>query len=103
MMHYPPFGAMANLIIRSSREEEAITKSAALGRLLSPAPEGVKVMGPAPAAVARVKTEYRFQMLLKTSSRARLNEILGEVRAFVAAEKWGPTTLAIDVDPMTLL
>ncbi len=103
MMHYPPFGAMANVIVRSSKEDEAISKSAALGRLLSPAPEGVKVMGPAPAAVARVKTEYRFQMLLKTASRARLIEVLGEIRKFVAAEKWNPTMLAIDVDPVTLL
>jgi primosomal protein N' (replication factor Y) len=71
--------------------------------LLSPAPEGVKVLGPAPAAVARVKTEYRFQMLLKTANRARLNEVLGLVRAFTAAEKWNPAMLAIDVDPMTLL
>ncbi len=103
MMSYPPFGAMANVIIRSSKEEEAIAKSAAIGRLMSPAPDGVKVLGPAPAAVARVKTEYRFQMLLKTSSRARLNEVLAEIRKFTTAEKWNPTTLAIDVDPMTLL
>ncbi|MEO8097793.1 MAG: primosomal protein N' [Acidobacteriota bacterium] len=103
LMHYPPFGALANVIIRSSKEEEAISRSAALGRLLSPAPEGVKVLGPAPAAVARVKTEYRFQVLLKTQSRVRLNEVLSEIRRFAAAEKWNPTMLAIDVDPVTLL
>jgi primosomal protein N' (replication factor Y) len=103
MMSYPPFGAMANVIIRSSKEEDAISKSAAIGRLMSPAPEGIKVLGPAPAAVARVKTEYRFQMLLKTHSRPRLNEVLNEIRKFAAAEKWNPTALAIDVDPLTLL
>ena len=103
MMSYPPFGAMANVVVRSSKEEDAISKSAALGRLMSPAPEGIKVLGPAPAAVARVKTEYRFQMLLKTHSRPRLNEVLNEIRKFAAAEKWNPTTLAIDVDPLTLL
>jgi primosomal protein N' (replication factor Y) (superfamily II helicase) len=103
MMSYPPFGALANLIIRSTKEEEALAHSAALGRLLSPAPEGVKVLGPAPAAVARVKTEYRFQMLLKTHSRARLNEILGEIRQFASDQRWSPTALAIDVDPVTLL
>ena len=84
-------------------EEEALARSAALGRLLNPAPEGVRVMGPAPAAVSRMKNEYRFQMLLKTASRKRLSEVLGEPRRFAAAEKWGPTALAIDVDPMTLL
>jgi primosomal protein N' (replication factor Y) len=103
MMSYPPFGAMANLVIRSTREEDALTRSGALGRMLQPAPEGVKVLGPAPAAVARLKNEFRFQMLLKTSSRARLSQILAEVRHFTAAEHWPPVSLLIDVDPMTLL
>jgi primosomal protein N' len=50
-----------------------------------------------------VKSEYRYQMLLKTSSRKRLGELLSQIRRFAAAEKWGPANLAIDVDPMTLL
>ena len=103
LMYYPPFGALANIIIRSTNEEDALKRSAALGRLLNPAPEGVRVMGPAPAPVLRVKSEYRYQVLLKTVGRKRLSEVLGEVRRFAAAEKWGPANLAIDVDPMTLL
>jgi len=103
LMYYPPFGALANIIVRSTNEEDALARSAALGRLLNPAPEGVRVMGPAAAPVLRVKSEYRYQMLLKTASRKRLGEVLAEVRRFAAAEKWGPANLAIDVDPMTLL
>jgi primosomal protein N' (replication factor Y) len=103
LMYYPPFGALANIIVRSTNEEDALTRSAALGRLLNPAPEGVRIMGPAAAPVLRVKSEYRYQMLLKTASRKRLGEVLAQVRRFAAAEKWGPANLAIDVDPMTLL
>jgi len=103
LMWYPPFGALANVVVRAAREEEALTRSGALGRMLQPAPEGVKILGPAPAAVARLKNEYRFQMLIKTSSRARLGEILGELRRFAAAERWPAASLLIDVDPMTLL
>jgi primosomal protein N' (replication factor Y) len=103
LMWYPPFGALANVVVRSVREEEALTRSAALGRLLDPPPQGIKVLGPAPAAMARLKTEYRYQMLLKAPSRKRLNEVLQEVRRFTASERWNPTSLLIDVDPMTLL
>jgi len=103
LMYYPPFGSLANIIIRSTNEEDALSRSAALGRLLSPAPEGVRVMGPAPAPVLRVKSEYRYQVLLKTASRKRLSEVLADIRRFATAEKWGPANLAIDVDPMTLL
>jgi len=103
LMYYPPFGSLANIIIRSTNEEDALSRSAALGRLLNPPPEGVRVMGPAPAPVLRVKSEYRYQVLLKTASRKRLSEVLGDIRRFATAEKWGPANLAIDVDPMTLL
>ena len=102
-LSYPPFTALANIIVQGRNEEEALSRSAALGRLLQPAPEGVRVMGPAPAPVARIKNEYRYQMLLKTATRKRLNEILGDLRRFAAAEKWSATALVIDVDPMTLL
>jgi primosomal protein N' (replication factor Y) (superfamily II helicase) len=103
LMHYPPFAALANVIVRGPREEEALARSAALGRLLNPAGEGVKILGPATASLARLKNEYRYQMLIKTSSRKKLNEILGQVREFAAAEKWNPTSLVIDVDPITIL
>jgi primosomal protein N' (replication factor Y) len=100
---YPPFAALANVIVQGRDEEEALSRSAALGRVLQPAPEGVRVLGPAAAAVARIKNEYRFQMLLKAATRKRLNQILCELRRFATAEKWNPTSLMIDVDPMTLL
>ncbi len=103
LMHYPPFSALANVIVRGTKEEEALARSAALGRLLNPPPEGVKILGPATASLARLKNEYRYQMLIKASNRKRLNEVLGQVRAYAAAEKWNPPSLVIDVDPMTIL
>jgi primosomal protein N' (replication factor Y) (superfamily II helicase) len=103
MMSYPPFGVMANIIVRGPRQEEALERSAALARLIGPAPEGVRVMGPAAAALARLKNEYRYQMLLKSASRKRLNEIVGELRRFATAEKWGAAALVADIDPVTLL
>ena len=42
-------------------------------------------------------------MLLKSASRKVLNEAIVTLQRFAAAEKWNPTNLAIDVDPVTLL
>jgi primosomal protein N' (replication factor Y) len=102
-MSYPPFSSLASVVVRAAKEEEALSRSAALGRLLVPPPEGVRVLGPAAAAVARLKNEYRYQMLIKASTRKKLALALAELRAFAHAEKWNPTSLVIDVDPMTLL
>jgi primosomal protein N' (replication factor Y) len=103
LMAYPPFAALASVIVRGANEEDALSRSAALGRLLQPPPDGVRVLGPAAAALARLKNEYRYQMLLKAATRARLNEVLTDLRRFAHGEKWNPTSLVIDVDPVTLL
>ena len=103
MMAYPPYAALANVIVRGAREEEALARSTALARLLQPPAEGLRVIGPAAASIARVKNEYRYQMLLKSASRKLLNETIVTLQRFAAAEKWNPTNLAIDVDPVTLL
>jgi primosomal protein N' (replication factor Y) len=102
-MSYPPFGALANVWVRAPSEEEAMARSGALARSIQPAPEGVRVLGPAAAAMVRLKNEYRYQMLLKSASRKRLNEVLQRLRGFALEEKWNATALVIDVDPVTMM
>ena len=103
LMRYPPFSALANVLVRSQKQEEALELSTSLGRLLDPAPEGLKVLGPAEAPVPKLKTEFRYQLLIKAANRKRLNETLREVQRFTREKKWNPTALVIDVDPLTLL
>jgi primosomal protein N' (replication factor Y) len=103
MMHYPPFTAMANLMVRSEKQEEALRLSTELGRLLTPAPEKTRVMGPAEAPVPRLMNEFRYQLLIKSTSRKALNELLVRARDFALNHKWPATALVIDVDPMTLM
>src|SRR5579875_565811 len=102
-MSYPPFAALANVFVRAPGEEEARSRSAALARSVQPPPEGVRVLGPAAAAVARLKNEYRYQMLVKANSRKRLNEVLQRLRAFALQEKWSAAALVIDVDPASTM
>jgi primosomal protein N' (replication factor Y) len=103
MMLYPPFSAMANVLVRSEKKEMAMRMSADLGLLLNPPPEKLRVMGPAEAPVPRLKNEYRYQFLIKASSRKALNELLQRIRSFAQERKWGATALVIDVDPLTLM
>ncbi len=63
----------------------------------------MKILGPAPAPVLRIKTDFRYQMLVKTASRKRLGEVLTVIRRFAAERKWGTAAMAIDVDPISLL
>ena len=102
-MSYPPFTAMANVLVRSEKKELALRMSGELGMLLTPPPEKLRVMGPAEAPVPRLKAEYRYQLLIKSASRIALNALLQKVRAFAIERKWPATALVIDVDPLSLL
>ncbi len=102
-MRYPPFSAMANLLVRSEKQEAALRMSGDLGQFLTPPPEQLKIMGPAEAPVPRLKNEYRYQFLIKAVNRAALSELLHRVRHFALERKWGATALVIDVDPVTLM
>jgi primosomal protein N' (replication factor Y) (superfamily II helicase) len=103
LMRYPPFAALANVLVRSQKQEDALAMSAELGRLLDPAPEGIKVLGPAEAPVPKLKSEFRYQLLLKAADRRVLNETLRDLQRFAREQKWPATALVIDVDPLTLL
>jgi len=103
MMHYPPFAAMANVLVRSEKKELALRMSSELGLKLMPPPPQLRVMGPAEAPVPRLKAEYRYQFLIKAASRKTLNETLQMVRAYALEHKWPATALVIDVDPLTLM
>ncbi len=103
MMHYPPFSAMANVLVRSEKKEMAMRMSTELSFLFNPPPEKLRVMGPAEAPVPRLKNEYRYQFLIKAASRKALNELLQKIRNYAVEHKWGATALVIDVDPLTLM
>jgi primosomal protein N' (replication factor Y) len=103
LMRYPPFSALANVLVRSQKQEDALAMSAELERFVSPPPEGLKVLGPAEAPVAKLNSEFRYQVLIKAASRKKLNETLQSIRKQGMEKHWSPTGLVIDVDPLTLL
>ncbi len=103
-MHYPPFGALANVLVQSAKLEEAVAWSSTLGKWFQQsAPEGVRVLGPCSAPIARIKGVYRFHLILKAGSRRALNAAL---RAMLAqADKAGVPrrNLIADVDALRLM
>ncbi|MBI4460758.1 MAG: primosomal protein N' [Acidobacteria bacterium] len=104
LMHYPPFAALANLLVRSPSEETALRLAGRLGQHLEGQQRpGIKLLGPAAAAIHRLKKEYRYQFLLKAARRSLLREVLLSCREFAQREKFPAAALVIDVDPQSLL
>ena len=103
-MHYPPFSAVSNVLVRSQKLEEALAWSGILGKWFeSTRLGGVRVMGPAAAAIVRLKTDYRYHFLLKSPSRERMNRVLRAMLAYAAAQKIPRSNLLVDVDAFSLI
>jgi primosomal protein N' (replication factor Y) len=103
-MHYPPFNALANVMLRSERLEEALKYAGVLGSWFRDTRhEGVRVLGPAAAPIVRLKNEYRYHLLLKSGSREKLNQTLRAMLAYAAAQKIPRVNVMVDVDAMSLL
>jgi primosomal protein N' (replication factor Y) len=81
-LRYPPFSAMANVLVRSERKEMALRMSTELAHLMTPPPPTLRVLGPAEAPVPRLHNEYRYQFLIKSASRKALNGLLQQIRTF---------------------
>jgi primosomal protein N' (replication factor Y) len=103
-MHYPPFGVLANVLVQSPKLEEAAEWSALLGKWLQQAaPEGVRVLGPCTAPVARIKGIYRFHIILKASSRRALSAALHGLLAHADLAQVPRRNLIVDVDALRLM
>ena len=103
MLHYPPCSALANVLVRDKRVENAIRWSRALASFFAPFEErGVKVLGPAAAPLARLREEYRFQFVLKAGQRSALAAALQGLTEFCAKKEIPGGAVIVDVDPVSL-
>ena len=103
-MHYPPFGVLANVLIQSDKLEEAAGWSATLGKWFQQtAPEGVRVLGPCTAPIARINNVYRFHLILKAASRKSLNAALRGALAHADQAGIPRRNIVVDVDAQRLM
>ena len=104
-MHYPPFAALINVLIHDKDFDRAGSTASDFARELRDAAKGsgIRVLGPAPAAISRMRSEYRFQVLIKAQNRARAREALEVAMDRVTGAGHNPRSINIEVDPVNLM
>jgi primosomal protein N' (replication factor Y) len=103
-MHYPPYSALANVVVRSDNLDDALKWSGTLGRWFdNTRHEGVRVLGPAAAPIMRLKRDYRYHFILRSPSREKLNTTLRALLAQAAQQKIPRTQMIVDVDALWLM
>jgi primosomal protein N' (replication factor Y) (superfamily II helicase) len=105
---YPPYGKMISFRIQS----RDLDKSQKTARMLSercfnlkdksPSFDEIQVLGPTESPIAKIRNEYRFQVILKANNASVLHRF---TKVVLQNEKWVPTAVKLyaDVDPMNLL
>jgi primosomal protein N' (replication factor Y) len=103
-MHYPPYSALANVLVRSDKLDEALRWSGILGKWFEKTRhEGIRVLGPAAAPIVRLKRDYRYHFVLKSASREKLNATLRSMLVYAVQEKIPRTQVIVDVDAVWLM
>ncbi|HEX8776096.1 MAG TPA: primosomal protein N' [Pyrinomonadaceae bacterium] len=104
-LSYPPFVALASLLIHTDDFTRAQTTAAEIRRALDEAntERACRILGPAPAPLSRLKGEHRIQLLLKSRSRPQLRQVIDVAMADAGARGCDLRSVNIEIDPINLM
>jgi primosomal protein N' (replication factor Y) len=102
---YPPTAALLRLLVRGPQESTTEAFAEQLGERLRTAAAGrqplIRVLGPAPAPLAKLRGKFRYHTLVQGSDRDALRRVVRQATADLKppeAVQW-----VVDVDPLDLL
>jgi primosomal protein N' (replication factor Y) len=98
---YPPFVALASLLVHGPDLNRVRTDALELRKQLDLANEERKcrILGPAPAPLARLKGEHRFQLLIKSRSRKQVREVADAALKSVVNLR----SVNLEIDPVSIM
>jgi primosomal protein N' (replication factor Y) len=103
--NYPPFVALASLIIHHKNYNYAFDNAQILREEMEKLKGkfNVRVLGVAPAPLARLKDEYRLQILVKAVKRNELREFLDSALHDARERVCDLRIVAVEIDPVSLM
>ena len=98
---FPPFGALANVMVSAEALDAAVAAAEALAEAAAEASPDCERLGPAPAPLPRLRGRHRQQLLLRGEPEA----VRAAARAALAAAARLPegATAAVDLRPVNML
>jgi primosomal protein N' (replication factor Y) (superfamily II helicase) len=101
LMHLPPFGRLAGVVVSAQTRAEAEGHARELRRAAQDCRD-IHVLGPAEAPLALIAGRHRFRLLVQGERRS---DIQSYVRAMLAAgpKPRGSVRVQVDIDPQSFL
>jgi primosomal protein N' (replication factor Y) (superfamily II helicase) len=104
-MAYPPFVVLASALIRHTDLSTASETANILRRGLDEAnaEKTCRILGPAPASIARLKGEHRIQLLIKGANRRKLREVIDLALSYAEENGADMKLIHLEIDPINLM
>ncbi|MCP4720830.1 MAG: primosomal protein N', partial [Desulfobacteraceae bacterium] len=95
----------------SGRDEKKVAQTVeqvadVLNQLLSATPEigeTIQILGPIEAAIHRISSRFRWQILIKGPSSTNLSRLVKSMKAILKVKAMKQVAITIDVDPYSLM
>lgn len=102
---YPPFVALASVLVHASDLNRVRTEALELRRELDKANADrlCRILGPAPAPLARLKGEHRFQLLIKSRNRRQLRAVADAALKSAAERGVNLRSINLEIDPISVM
>jgi primosomal protein N' (replication factor Y) len=107
-LNYPPFSRLVNLRVDGPKVADVESKAKKLAKTLrerhranSKYRDKIEILGPAPAPIAKLRSRYRWQLMLKGKQISALLEFANLARELLPRSR--TARLHIDVDPYSML
>ena len=102
---YPPFVALASLLVHGSDLVRVKSEAVELRKELDRAntERAARILGPAPAPLARLKGEYRVQLILKCRNRLELRRLIDDALKALAGRKINLRSINVEIDPVSIM
>ena len=98
--YYPPVARLVLIRFESTNERRCRDAAEAAARAMTPLPPRVRLRGPAPAPLERIRDHWRWQILISAANRELLRELLEQAEALTVPKS---VRRIIDVDPTSTL
>ena len=99
-MALPPFVNIIRLMLRARKEDRVIKASNDLAKIIKKNMRSVKILGPAPAVISKIRNQFRWNLVLKVKepqeAAISLKEILKNMK------RPSGVFITVDVDPISV-
>lgn len=100
-LKYPPYSRFVNLICADENEQKAEARATSLvGALERLNPQGVEIIGPSAAPLARLKNQFRFHVALRAPVDYPLSDLVRDALACLPTQD--RLGLHVDIDPLSM-